>query len=380
MIARKNILFVITKSNWGGAQKYVFTLATHLSNQGHNVTVALGGTGEKGTPTGLLAQRLQEAHIPIVFLTSFTRDISWVQDIRTFFDLLHLLRTLKPDVLHVNSSKAGGIGSLAGHIARTKRILFTAHGWAHREARHPLSKLLIWLSSWLTIIFSHTVIAVSKYDYDHAPLIFSRKKMVLIHNGIQIHPLPSHAQAKELLKQRIPSLPEDTPIIISVGELTKNKNHDVLIRSLAQINHPFFCIIIGEGEERTAITQLIVQKKLEGRVILPGFIPNASALLTAADIFVLPSRKEGLPYTLLEAGLASLAVVATHTGGIPEIISPQKTGILIPINNSTALASAIDTLLSDKNLRERLGTALHTHVINSFSEESTLQKTERLYA
>ena len=174
---RKKILFVITKSNWGGAQQYVFTLATHFSKQGNAVTVVLGGTGDTGAPVGLLAERLKQHGIPTIFLTSFARDISLVHDIRSFFELHKIISSIRPDILHVNSSKAGGIGALAGRIAGVKNVIYTAHGWAHREARNPLSKLLLWFISWVTILLSHKTIAVSEFDYHDSPTLFSRRKI-----------------------------------------------------------------------------------------------------------------------------------------------------------------------------------------------------------
>lgn len=378
--ARKKILFVITKSNWGGAQQYVFTLATHFKEEGFEVTVALGGTGEAGAQTGLLAERLKQQHIPIIFLTSLTRDISLSREFLSFFELHRIIKKINPDILHLNSSKVGGIGALAGRTAGIKNIIFTAHGWAHREARNPVSKLLIWLASWATILLSHKTITVSKFDYHDSPVFFSRRKIHVVRNGIRAHHiLPKKEQAMADLKTIIPSFPKEIPLIISVGELTKNKNHELLIGALARITEPFFCVILGEGEEHVHLEELIATYKLNDRVALPGFIPNASSLLPAADIFVLPSRKEGLPFTLLEAGMAALPVIATATGGIPEITDDQNAGILFPNEDVEALTLSIEKLLRGKRLRTELGNTLKTRVLKEFSEETMLQQTEKIY-
>lgn len=379
--SRKRILFVITKSNWGGAQQYVFTLATHFKEEGFEVTVALGGTGEAGAQTGLLAERLKQQNIPIVFLASLTRDISLSREFLSFFELRRIIKKINPDILHLNSSKVGGIGALAGRTVGIKNIIFTAHGWAHREARNPLSKLLIWLASWTTILLSHKTITVSKFDYQDSPVFFSRRKIHVVQNGIHAdHILHKKEQAIADLKTIIPSLPKEIPLIISVGELTKNKNHELLIRALARVTDPFFCIIIGEGEERHTLEHLITKNKLGDHIKLPGFIPNASELLPAADIFILPSRKEGLPFTLLEAGMAALPVIATETGGIPEITNEQNAGILFLNGDVGALTSSIEKLLRDKHLRIELGNMLKTRVLKEFSEETMLEKTEKIYA
>src|SRR3990167_2305563 len=107
----KKILFVITKSNWGGAQRYVYDLATALHKGQFEVVVAFGGTGEAGAHPGLLAERLKEVGVRTIFIESFTRDIGIFRDVSAFFELLRVIKKERPDVLHLNSSKAGGIGS-----------------------------------------------------------------------------------------------------------------------------------------------------------------------------------------------------------------------------------------------------------------------------
>ena len=114
---KRKILFVITKSNWGGAQRYVYDLAAALPKGEFEVVVALGGTGEASAQTGLLAERLKEASVRTIFLSSFTRDIYFFGEFKAFFELLKVIREERPDTLHLNSSKAGGIGSVAGRIA-----------------------------------------------------------------------------------------------------------------------------------------------------------------------------------------------------------------------------------------------------------------------
>jgi len=127
---RRKILFVITKSNWGGAQRYVFDLATNLPKDKFEVVVAFGGTGEPGAQTGMLHKKLEGAGVRTITLTYFTRNIFLLFDIRAFFELISLLRKERPDILHLNSSKAGGFGSVAGRVTLIPNIIFTSHGLA----------------------------------------------------------------------------------------------------------------------------------------------------------------------------------------------------------------------------------------------------------
>lgn len=376
----KRILFIITKSNWGGAQRYVYVLATRLARAGADVAVALGGTGEPGAGTGALAEHLRAQSIRTIVLKSLARDVSVWHEWSAFLELLRVIKQEKPDVLHLNSSKAGGIGALAGRILRVRLIVFTVHGWAHREARSLLTRLLIRFASWVTIAASHVVIAVSRRDFWDAPVLLSHKKIHVINNGVDAQaPLISRKEARERLAALTP-VPDGVPLILSMGELTRNKAYDVLIDALGRVRLPFFCAIIGEGEERPVLERLIAEHSLAERLALVGFIRNASDILPAGDLLVLPSRKEGLPFTLLEAGLAGLPVIATNTGGIPEICrADQDAGLLVSVGDAEALARAIESLLRDPLAREKIGGKLRDRVREHFSEERMIRETVALY-
>jgi glycosyltransferase involved in cell wall biosynthesis len=311
----KKILFVITKSNWGGAQRYVYDLATNLPNDQFDMCVAFGGTGETNAGTGLLAERLKDMRVRTIFMESFARDIGVFRDISAFFELLRVINKEKPDTLHLNSSKAGGLGTLAGSIAGIRRIIFTAHGWAHNEMRPMHQRVLIWAVSWLTILFSHRVIALSYYELKRAPVLFSRQKLVVIHNGIDLN---MSFGSGDVIRSAFPT---GVHITGTIGELNKNKNQIALLEQ-ARENPNMFVAIVGEGESRRMLEEKIKEYKLENRVKLFGFMPAGEAL-KGFDVFALPSLKEGLPYVLLEAKLAGLPIEANRVGGVGEILDAK---------------------------------------------------------
>ncbi|MDE2021484.1 MAG: glycosyltransferase [Patescibacteria group bacterium] len=312
---RRKILFVITKSNWGGAQRYVYDLAKGLPAEQFEVAVALGGTGETNAPAGLLAERLKEAAVRIIFLMSFTRDVYLSREFKAFLELLRVIKQERPDILHLNSSKAGGLGALAGRIAGVRNIIFTAHGFAHNEVRPFYERALIWIASWITILLAHRVIVLSNYELRRAPVIFSRRKMTVIYNGVH---MPLQLDARERVRS---AFPPGVRITGTVGELTRNKNQTALIEQ-AKDDPSMFVAIVGEGEEREHLEAKIKKYGLENRVKLFGFIP-ASEVLRGFDVFALPSLKEGLPYVLLEARAAGLPIVANRVGGVGEILDAK---------------------------------------------------------
>jgi glycosyltransferase involved in cell wall biosynthesis len=306
---KKKILFVITKSSWGGAGRYVYDLATNLSPEEFDTGVA---SGQKG----LLAKKLQDAGIKIFPIRALQRDISITNDVKSFLELLTLFRTEKPDVVHLNSSKAAGVGALAARVAGIPRIIFTAHGWPFWEQRSLSSRALIYLFSWLTALLSHKVIVVSDYDLSVAKKMWLVvHKTVRIYNGIELNmPLG----LGEVIRN---SFPKGVRITGTIGELNKNKNQITLIN--AARNEPtLYIAIVGDGECREYLAGKIKEYGLSDRIKLFGFLP-AHEVLRGFDMFALPSIKEGLPYVLLEAKAAGLPIIANRVGGVGEILDAK---------------------------------------------------------
>jgi glycosyltransferase involved in cell wall biosynthesis len=381
-LSGRKILFVITKSNWGGAQSYVHTLATYCHSQGADVAVALGGTGLPKGDTGMLAARLADSGIRVLVVPSFVRELSFFQELRAFWELLTIIRQERPDVLHLNSGKAGGIGALAGRLVGVERIVFTAHGWAHREPRSLLWKLIVWKFSWWTITLSHAVIVVSNFDYRNAPVLFSRHKLHVVYNGVAPFALLPRVKARQELIKKAPTLSETVPWLVMPAELHTNKGIDLAIEALARLSltHPDMALVVlGEGDERETLLQRARECGVSDRVFLLGFVPDARQHLSAADLFLMPSRKEGFPLALLEAAHAALPVVATRVGGIPEIVEHEKNGLLTTPNDVAELATSIDRLLKDPDEARSLGIALQATVREKFSEGNMLTETFSLY-
>lgn len=377
-IPRKTrVLFVITKSNFGGAQKYVYDLATGLPQDRFEVVVALGGSGS-------LIQKLHERHVRILPIFSLTRDINITSDLFSFFELWLIFHREKPAVVHLNSAKASGIGALAARFARVPKIIFTAHGWAFNEERSFLQRIVIKFFSWITVLLSHKTIAVSEAVHkDTRNWLFIQKKVVTIHNGVGSADFLSQEEARPLLFARTEAqIPRDSLIVGTIAELHKSKGLSYAIEAiaiLAQKNPSLFYFILGAGEEQRKLASLIKQHDLQERVFLLGFVENAANYLKAFDIFVLPSIKEGLPYVLLEAGLAGLPVVASRVGGIPEIIDDGKTGFLVPPRNKNALSEALRLIIDSPDMRKSFCVALKEKVTDDFSLKTMTSKTAVLY-
>jgi len=383
--SRKKVLFVITKSNFGGAQRYVYDLATNLPADSFEVAVAFGGTGEAGSAPGTLATMLAEAGIHTILVPELARDVSIRGDMAAYSALVNLFKEERPDVVHLNSSKVGGIGSLAARFAGIHCIIFTAHGWPFWEQRNFLARSLIFLFSYLTVIFSHATICISQYDQRAMTgMPFARRKLHVIHNGISEIPFLSRDTARAVLFSPIEINSHEKDLwLLSIGELTANKNYIVGIDAVATYNatasQKIFYAIIGNGEQRQEIERYIASNHLGNQIKLLGFIPDGRRYMRGFDIFFLPSKKEGVPYVILEAGLADIPVIASNVGGIPEIIDDGKSGLLVGPGNTAGFTQALKTMSEDMQERGRKAAALRSKIASDFSLQSMLEQTIKLY-
>jgi len=371
------VLFIITKGNFGGAQRYVFDLATSLPKDTFETTVALG-EGET------LEKKLREKNIKVRKVETMGRNISLGRDFVSFFEIVRILKEEKPDIAHLNSSKAGGLGALAVRIlnlGNKEKIhtVFTGHGWAFNEDRNLLSKIFISLLHWATILLSHKTIAVSERIKEQIKLFpFTKGKIVQIYNGIESPIFLNRNDAREKL------LPNhgNNIWIGTVAELHKNKGLDYAIEGFSHIAEEFrnsIFVVIGEGEERKKLEKQIGDPNLEERVFLVGFKENAASLLKAFDIATFTSRTEAFPYVPLEMGLAELPIIANWVGGIPEIILNGESGILVQKGDIDSIEKNLSELIKDENERKRLGINLRERVEENFNLRKMLDKTINLY-
>ncbi len=371
------ILYLITKSNFGGAQKYVFELAVATKVAGHDVAVAAGGTGAAGATTGHLIERLNVADIKAFSIKHFMRDMSPLNDILAFFEIWQLLRRHQPDVLHVTSSKAGGIGALAGRLCGIKRIVFTSHGLTIDEVWRPeWQKILIYIGTWATLRLTHHSIMISTETYERTKKMpFIQDRVSLIKNGIANIDFIDRAEARTKLA---PDVSPQAIWIGGIGELHPNKNWSVAIVAMISLPQSAHLFIIGEGEEDVQLNQLVNKHQLQDRVHLLGYVDGAK-YLKAFDIFVLPSKKEGLPYVLLEAGLAGLAVIASDLPGNRDIIPSGETGLLVE-PTSKLVATTMEMLIRDEGMRRQLGVNLKRNIEHNFSVRQMFDKTFTVYS
>lgn len=374
------ILLVITQGVWGGSQRYVFDMAKELSKK-HSVTVAIGEIqGAKDLQNQLASLKDK---VNVITLKHLQRSISPLHDTLAIFELQHLYKKIQPDIIHLNSTKAGLLGSLASalqkklsprHQTTFPKIIYTVHGWIFLEPLSKFSKKIFTSLEQKTAHLKDAFIVLSDEEkiIGQQMLGIPKEKITTIPLGISHPPIiltktEARAKIESMMKTEI----NHSEWIGTIAGLYKTKGLDTLIKSIAK-NHTLqrkHYFILGEGPERKYLTNLIKTHHLENTIHLLGHIENAALLLPAFDLFVLPSRKEGLPYALLEAMSYELPIIATKVGGVPSLLHSYEAATCISPQNEDELMQALATYHS----------LPQPHTSKEFTLQSMITSSEELY-
>lgn len=338
---------LVTLAEIGGAQTYVMSLVPALAER-FDVTVGAWGPG----PLRAATERAGATYVP---LQHVRRALHPVHDVLGVAELVRLMRRVQPQVVHTNSSKAGVLGRIAAAVARVPVRIFTVHGWAFK-AHYGLASRLYLLADRLVrpITTRFVCVAETERELGIRARTCTAAQTTVIHNAVDT------ASAQKAV------LAGDPPLLLSVGRLKEPKDFVTLVRALAHIEEPFRARILGEGPDRAAVEAEVGRLGLTDCVELAGEVDDVPAQLAAADAFVLSSRSEGMPMSILEAMAAGLPVVATRVGGIPELVADGETGLLVPAGDDVALGVALRRVVGDAELRRTLGSRGRARAVAEF--------------
>jgi glycosyltransferase involved in cell wall biosynthesis len=366
----KKILFLVTQSEMGGAQRYIFEMSQLFDKNKYEVKVAAGsGDGE-------LFKKLADVLIPSIQLKEMKRAPSPLQLIRAIKEIRGLIKEEHPDILFLCSTTAGILGSLASIHTKTK-VVYRIGGWAFNDPRPFWQNWIIILAEKLTSPLKDIIIVNSEFDWRIAvkKRVVSAEKIVKIYNGLDPDKLDflSKEESRDILGLN------DGYFIGTVANFYKTKGLEILIKAAKEVvksNPKAKFVIIGDGKLRPQLENKISKYNLENNVILKGRIPNAYKYLKAFDLFVLPSLKEGFPWIILEAMAAELPIIATKVGALPEIITNKEDGVIVTPGNQKELAESIKEIIENQTESRAMGIKAKAKLIDKFSLEKMAKKTE----
>lgn len=382
---KKRVLFVITQSELGGAQRFLSSLTSHLDKDLYEIIVAVGSSGN-----GDFLRVLKAGGIPFQTLKYLKREPT-LNDIKAVFETRSLIKKYRPDVLFLNSSKAGFIGSLAA-IFPTRinalKVVYRIGGWSFNDPWPKWKKYFWIILEWVSAKWKDVIIVNNQHDFDQAKKlkIKPRGQLALIHNGIEVYKLDflQKEEARLKLSEKATKYSgiktEAKSIVGTIANFYPTKGLEYLIGAADCLrdNEDLAFFVIGDGELRPELEKTIREKGLEKKVFLLGQIPDAYRFLPAFDVFVLSSVKEGFPWSLIEAMSAKLPVIATNVGAVPEIISDHKNGMLVEPRDSVGLAERIKEILENDLLKNELGIQAHQTVLFKFELDKMVKQIEYL--
>ncbi|MEM5830957.1 MAG: glycosyltransferase [Candidatus Aenigmatarchaeota archaeon] len=313
------ILIIITHGKIGGATNSVFWLAKGLKEKGIEIKVGFG-EGD------YLKEKLLKADIPFVNFKWLKRTHNPLANIFFIFELKKFLDKERFDVVHFNSTNAL-FGAIGAKLSKTKpKTIFTFRGLSILDPnyrKHFYLKPFYFLVFKLLLLFIDVPVFVCKDNFEWAKESGLTNKGVIIYNGIPIPEFLSKEEALKFFERETNINLKDKFIIGSIGRLDYQKNYEFLIEifpEILRVKKNAICIIIGDGPEKEKLKKLIQKLNLKNKIFLLGDIKDASKYLRGFDLFILPSRYEGLSITLIEALFAKIPILATDVGGNKEII------------------------------------------------------------
>jgi len=375
------VLHVITRLEAGGAPNTLLLLLEGLSARGIAVELA---TGLTEPPAEDLLDQARELGFPIHVIPSLRRDLHPLHDLAALFSLWRLMRRIRPVLVHAHTSKGGFMGRLAALLAGVKIRLYTPHGTVLTGYfGSTAEKIFAWLER-LSARWTTRIIGLNRLESEAylAAGIGRAHQHRQIENGIELErfsPLPEDLRRQRRHEEGIG---DDEVVMITVGRLVPVKDQLTLIAALGQLAEDlpaWRLMIVGEGPERSALEERTRSLGLTDRIAFLGQREDVPGLLGLSDLFVLTSVNEGFGLVLVEAMAGALPVIATAVGGIPEVVIEAETGLLVPAGDPPALARALERLLIDPDLRQRLGTRGREIARERYGVDRMVEKTIALY-
>ncbi len=359
------ICYIIGELGNAGAEKQLYELVKRVNRFRFDSVVISLSQG------GFWNQEIRKLGVEVIELQR-RKHIEFAR----LFKLVKLLKQINPDIVHTYMFSANSYGRIAALMAKVPIIIASERnlpdlGMEKTIYQIPVDKFLSFFSQAIICnSYKASEALVKKYK-------FQSKKVFSIHNGIDtnyfLSALSSHH--REISNQKV---------IGTIGRLCSQKNHKLFL-DMAKIvlvkceNKDLKFVIVGDGELKPELERYAQYLGIKNKMVFTGARNDIPKLLLDVDVFVMTSLYEGLPNVMMEAMLAGLPVVATHVGGVDELIRDGETGFLCPSNNPLALADRVAMLINNKEEAQRLGENGKRRILNEFGVKKMVKHTENLY-
>ena len=353
-----------------------------LQDLGYTVDVAanfdFGNTSSKNR-VNEFKEELKKKNIKYYNLL-FDRNIFNFINLKVYRQLKKIINENNYDIIHCHSPIGGVITRLAARKARKKgaKVIYTAHGFHFFRGASIINWLVYFPIEWINSFLTDILITINKEDYNLAKKIMKANKIYYV-PGIGIDTNSKDVGESKYRKRCELKIPQNSIVLFSVGELNKNKNHEVIIRAMADIKDPniYYCIA-GKGKLQEYLLKLAKELKIENNFKLLGFRNDIKELLKMSDIYVFPSHREGLSVALMEAMSEGLPVICSYIRGNTDLIDDGKGGYLVKNNNLDIFKNSIVKLSFNNELRNYMG-IYNKDKIKKFDIENVKERMREIY-
>lgn len=358
-----NILHIANHLNTGGITSYLLTLTAGLTKRGHNVYIASSGGGK--------LKQFSEKGVNFISIPIKTKNELSPKIIFSMIKLSGFIKNNNINVIHTHSRTTQVLGCLLSKVTDASHI-FTCHGFFKRRIFRRI------FPCW-----GKKIIAISEQVKEHLINDFgvTEGDIIVIHNGIDIKKFEPVSQALKQ-KAKIALRLGDSPVVGIVARLSDVKGHTYLIEAFKQALTKIpdaKLLIAGEGKMKDELLSLSRRMGIAERVYFIPEVDDTRDVLSAIDVFVMPSLKEGLGLALMEAEAMGLAVVGSDIGGIRTLIKNRVSGLLVKPTDVDGLAQAITELLQNPKEAGSLGSAARAFINENFSDAKMVAETEKVY-
>ena len=385
------IVHIITRLILGGAQENTLITCKLLTQRGHDVTLI---TGPARGPEGQLFNQTKNQNFTVITVNELIRPICPIYDALSYRKIKNHLQRLKTDVVHTHSAKAGILGRFAahslrrgmGHGAQDTKIVHTIHGLAFHDYQSK------WLNKFYIAVeksaAKRTDLFISVADAMTAQAIAAGigqpKQFVTVYSAIEeddfLQPIP--AQRKKDFRRKY-EISEDAIVLITIARLFMLKGHKYIIESAKRLSKRFdkaVWLFVGDGNLTDHFKKHVRQADLSEKIKFTGLLPPSQIPLAiqSSDILVHCSLREGLARALPQAMLCAKPAVSFDIDGAREVVN-ENTGRLIEPKNIEQLTRACAELITDKNLRDKLGRTGREFVKEKFAPQKMVDTIEALY-
>ena len=388
MSAMLSVLHIITRLDMGGSAQNTLDSCLRLDPQKFAVTLLHGLSAESDmnpeerlrVESKLDAARQQG--VRIVAVATLVRRISIFKDLRAFFHMLRHIRQTRPVIVHTHTSKAGLLGRAAAWSAGVPIIIHTPHG--HVFYGHfglAALRFFLLLERLATRITDRLVALTARERADYVKFkVAPEEKLTTIHSGVDIQRFQAASSHVDRPLNRF-DVPADATIIGFIGWLLPIKGVQVLIDAMGLVcsrSSRAHLVLVGKGDQEADLKAQARRLGISEKMTFLGWREDVENILPLFDIFVLPSLNEGMGRVLVEAMAAARPIVASKTGGIPDLVIDRQNGLLVPAGDPEAVAAALLEMILQPDQARRMGLA-GRRMSAGFSVEAMVAKIEWLY-